>query len=176
MSTPVTLNAIVTDVVGHYGHAAKSLVAASRTASKRALAASGRGYAKLVERTPLPVVGDKSKARIVAAERRVAAVVGDGVVRIAQGCDRGIELVSGQTLKGIEAFARRTDWAKNMFVVGAVRRVNLHAAKLSLKIASRIDDLASELNARAKGTVEQPVAKTAVRKARAAAKRVRRAA
>ena len=30
MSTPVTLNAIATDVVGHYGHAAKSLVAACK--------------------------------------------------------------------------------------------------------------------------------------------------
>jgi hypothetical protein len=175
MTTPVTLNAIATDVVGHYGNAAKSLVAACRTASKRALAASGNRYAKLVERTPLPVVGAKSKARIVAAERRVAGVVGEGVVRIAQGYDRGIELVSGQALKGLEAFAQRTDWAKDMFVVETVRRINLPAAKLSLKIASRIDDAASALSARAKGTVKQPVAKPAVKKARAA-KRVRRAA
>jgi hypothetical protein len=56
-----------------------------------------------------------------------------------------------------------------------VRRINLPAAKLSLKIASRIDDAASALSARAEGTVEQPVAKPAVKKARAA-KRVRRAA
>ena len=61
MTTPVTLNAIVTDVVGHYGHAAKSLVAAGRTASKRALAASGSRYAKLVERAPLPVVGARAR-------------------------------------------------------------------------------------------------------------------
>ena len=175
MTTPVTLNAIATDVVGHYGNAAKSLVAAGRTASKRALAASGSRYAKLVERTPLPVVGDERKARIVAAERRVAGVVGEGVVRIAQGYDRGIEFVSGQALKGLEAFAQRTDWAKDMFVVDTVRRINLPAAKLSLKIASRIDDAASALSARAKGTVKRPVAKPAVKKARAA-KRVRRAA
>jgi hypothetical protein len=174
MTTPVTLNAIATDVVGHYGNAAKSLVAACRTASKRALAASGSRYAKLVERIPLPVVGDESKARIVAAEQRVAGVVGEGVVRVAQGYDRGIELVSGQTLKGLEAFAQRTDWAKDMFVVDTVRRINLPAAKLSLKIASHIDDAASALSARAKGTVEQPVAKPAAKKR--AAKRVRRAA
>ena len=175
MTTPVTLSAIATDVVGHYGNAAKSLVAASRTASKRALAASGSRYAKLVERTPLPVVGDESKARIVAAERRVAKVVGEGVARIAQGYDRGIEFVSSQALKGIEAFAQRTDWAKDMFVVDAVRRINLPAAQLSLKIASRIDDAASALSARAEGTVERPVAKRALKKARGA-KRVRRAA
>ena len=179
MTTPVTLNAIVTDVVGHYGNAAKSLVAAYRTASNRALAASGKRYAKFVERAPLPVVGDEGKARIVAAERRVAEVVGEGVVRIAQGYDRGIELVSGQALKGLEAFAQRTDWAKDMFVVKAVRRINLPAAKLSLEIASRIDDAASALSTRAKGTPEQPVAKPAVKKPAVkkarAAKRVRRA-
>ena len=171
MSTPVTLNAIATDVVGHYGHAAKSLVAACQTASERALAAGGSRYAKLVERTQLPVVGGESKARIVAAERRVAEVVGEGVVRIAQGYERGIEFVSSQALKGLETFAQRTDWAKDMFVVDTVRRINLPAAKLSLKIASRVDDLASALNARAKGTAAKP----AVKKARVA-KRVRRTA
>jgi hypothetical protein len=175
MTAPVTLSAIVTDVVGHYGNAAKSLVAAGRNASKRALAASGSRYAKLVEQTPLRVAGAKTKTRIVAAERRVAHVVGEGVARIAQGSDHGIELVSGQALKGLDAFAQRTDWAKDMFVVDTVRRINLPAARLSLKIARRIDEAASALSARAKGTVEQPVAKPAVEKARAA-KRVRRAA
>jgi hypothetical protein len=166
MATPLTLNAIATDVVGHYGHAAKSLVAACHTASKRALAASGSRYAKLVEWAPLPVVGSERKARIVAAERRVAGVVGEGVGRIAQGYDRGIEFVSGQALKGIENFAERTDWAKDMFVVDTLRRINLPAAKLSLKIASRVDDAASALSARAKGTVVRPVAKKAAKKAR----------
>ena len=112
---------------------------------KRALAASGSRYAKLVERAPLPVVGAEGKARIVAAERRVAEVVGEGVARIAQGYDRGIEFVSGQALKGLETFAQRTDWAKDMFVVDTVRRINLPAAKLSLKIASRIDDAAEHV-------------------------------
>jgi hypothetical protein len=182
MSTTITLNAIATDVVGHYGNAAKSLVSAYRTASKRALAASGSRYAKFVERTALPLVGAEGKARMVAAERRVAEVVGDGVVRTAQGLDRAIELVSGQVQKGLEAFAQRTDWTKDMFVVDTVRRVNLPAAKLSLEIASRIDDAASTLSARAEGPVEQPVAKRAIKKQpakrarRAASKRVRRAA
>ena len=171
MTTP--LNAIVTDVVGHYGNAAKSLVAASRTASQRALAASGDRYATFVAQT-LPVIGAEGKARIVAAERRAAQVVSEGIVRITEGFDRGIELVSGQALKGIDVFAQRTDWAKDMFVVDTVRRINLPVAKLSLTIASRIDDAASALSARAKGTV-QHVAKPAVKKAKAT-RRVRRAA
>ena len=176
MSIPVTtLNAIAIDVVGHYGNAAKSLVAACHIASERALAAGGSRYAKLVERTPLPVIGGESKARIVAAERRVAEVVGEGVVRIAQGYDRGIEFVSGQALKGLETLAQRTDWAKDMFVVDTVRRINLPAAKLSLKIASRVDDLASALSAPAKGTAARPVAKRAMKKA-SVTKRARRTA
>ena len=68
MNIPVTtLNAIAIDVVGHYGNAAKSLVAACHIASERALAAGGSRYAKLVERTPLPVIGGEIKARIVTA-------------------------------------------------------------------------------------------------------------
>jgi len=62
-----------------------------------------------------------------------------------------------------------------MFVVDTVRRINLPVAKLSLKIASRIDDAASALSARAEGRVAKRVAKPAVKKARAA-KRVRRTA
>ncbi len=173
MTVPVTLNAIATDVVGHYGNTAKSLVAAYRTASRRALAASGSRYAKLVERLPQRFVGDEAKARMVAAERRVATAVGNGAERIAEGYDRAIEAVSGQTLKGIEAFAERTDWAKDMFVVETVRRINMPAAKLSLEIASRIDEAARALNARAKETVAQPIAKRAAKRV---TRRVRRAA
>ena len=172
--TTLTLNAIATDVVGHYSNAAKSLVAAYRAASKRALAASGSRYVKLVERAPLPLVDDERKARVVAAERRIAGVVGDGVARIAQGCDRAIEFVSGQALKGLDTFAQRTAWAKDMFIVDTVRRINLPAAKLSLEIASRIDDAANALGARAEGGVEQPIAKPATRKQ--PAKAARRAA
>jgi len=176
MTTSITLNAIATDVVGHYGNAAKSLVGACRDVSKRALAASGRRYADLVERAPLSVVGAQSKARIVAAERKVADVVANGVARVTQGYDRGIELAVGQALKGLEAFAQRTDWAKDMFVVDTARRITRPSADLSLKIASRIDDAASTLSARAKGTVKAPIARPAMKKARATAKRARRAA
>ena len=173
MTTPVTLNAIAADVIGHYGNAAKNLVAACRTASNRALDAGSRRYADLVGRTRLPVVGEEGKARFIAAERRVAKVVGEGVERVAQGYDRGIEFISSQALNGVESFAQRTVWAKNMFVVDTVRRINLPAAQLSLKIASRVDDLASALSARAKGTPQRPVAKRAAKKA---IKRGRRAA
>ena len=174
MTNTVTINAIATDVVGHYGNAATNLVAAYRTASERALAASGSRYAKLVER--LPLVSKEGKARIVAAERRVAEIIGEGVTRTAAGYDRGIEFVSGQALKGLEAIAQQTDWTKDMFVVETMRRINMPAAKLSLEIASRIDDATGSLSARVEG--EQPVAKAVknVAKRRAGAKRVRRAA
>src|SRR5947209_15725690 len=174
MTTHATLHAIATDVVGHYGNAAKSLVGAYRTASKRALVAGGTRYARFVEGARLPLVGDEGKARLVANERRIAGVVSEGVERIAEGCERAIELASAPALKGIEAFARRTDWAKDMFVVDAARRIQLPAAKLSLEVASRIDGAASALSARAESTGEQAVAKPAAKKP--TAKRVRRAA
>jgi hypothetical protein len=172
MTTPVTLNSIAVDVVGHYGNAAKNLVAAYRTASARALAVGGSRYAKFVEQISLPLVGDEGKARIVAAERRVAGAVGQGVERTAQGYDRAIELVSGQAVKGLEALAERTDWAKDMFVVGALRRANLPVLKLSLEIASRIDDAASALNARVERSERTAPKATAKKRT---AKRVRRA-
>jgi len=174
MNTPVTLNAIASDVIGHYGNAAKNIVAACRTASDRALAAGSRRYADLLGGARFPVVQAR-KARLIAAEQRMAKVVGEGVARVAQGYDRGIEFVSSQAVNGLESLAQRTDWAKNMFVVDTLRRINLPAAKASLKVASRVDDLASALSARAKGTPRQPAVKRAVKKT-ASVKRARRAA
>ncbi|MBV9890241.1 MAG: hypothetical protein JO090_05055 [Rhizobacter sp.] len=176
--TTVTVNSIASDVVGHYGNAAKNLVAVYRSACERAAAAGSDRYASLVER--LPVVGEQGKSRMVLAEQRVAAALGERVARIADGYDQGIKLVSSQMLKGIEAFAERSGWTKDMFVVGALRRLNLPAAELSLEIARRIDEATSSLSARAEGAVAQPVATTqarrAVKPARRAVKRVRRAA
>lgn len=145
MTTPATLHAIAADVVGHYGHAAKNLVTAYRAASTRALAGRDGRYAKFV---------------------------GENVARTAKGYDRAIELVSGQTLKGLETFARRTEWARKLFVVDAVRRMSMPAAKLSLGIATRIDDASSALSARAAGPAKRTVAKRAAKKP--AARRVRR--
>jgi hypothetical protein len=78
-------------------------------------------------------------------------------------------------VNGLESLAQRTDWAKNMFVVDTVRRINLPAAQLSLKVASRVDDLAIALNARAKGTASKPGVKRAAKKT-GAVRRARRAA
>jgi hypothetical protein len=65
-----------------------------------------------------------------------------------------------------------------MFVVDTARRITLPAAKLSLEIASRIDDAASSLSVRAEGPVAKPAARkqAAKRVRRAVSKRVRRAA
>ena len=173
MNTPVTLNAIASDVIGHYGNAAKNIVAACRTASDRALAAGTRRYADLLGRARLPVVEER-KARLIAAEQRMAKVIGQGVARVAQGYDRGIEFMSSQAVNGLETLAQRTDWAKNMFVVDTVRRINLPAARLSLEVASRVDGLASALSARAKGTTNPGVKRAA--KKTGSVKRARRAA
>jgi hypothetical protein len=173
MTATVTLKSIASDIVGHYSRAAQSVVAAYRTGSERALAISGQRYAQIVEKSKLPLMNDEGKARIVAAERRVAGVVGEGVSRIASGAERAIDAVTERTLKNIESFAERTAWAKDMIVVNAVRQINLPAAKLQLKIASRIDDAAKQLSARVAGESPESVEPVAVKPA--AKRRVRRA-
>ena len=167
----VTLNSIASDVVGHYSRAARNLVSAYRTGSERALAASGERYAQLVEKVQLPLVNEDGKARIVAAERRVAGFVAEGVDRIASGAEKAIDFASERSLKGIESFAEQTAWTKDMFVVNAVRQINLPAAKLQLEIASRIDAAAEQLSERAAG---EPVKAEPVASKPAAKRRVRR--
>ena len=154
----VTINSIASDVVGHYSRAARNLVAAYRSGSVRALAASGDRYAQLVDKVQLPLVNDERKAKIVAAERRVAEFVAGGVDRIATGYEKAIDLASERSLKGIESFAEQTAWTKDMFVVNAVRQVQLPAAKLQLEIASRIEGAVQQLNERVAGEPVAPVA------------------
>jgi hypothetical protein len=167
----VTINSIASDVVGHYSRAARSLVAAYRTGSVRALEVSGERYAQLVGKVNLPLVNEERKAQIVAAERRVAEFVAEGVDRIATGYEKAIDLASERSLKGIESFAEQTAWTKDMFVVNTVRQIQLPAAKLQLEIASRIDAAAEQLSERVAGepVKAEPVAKPAAkRRARAA--------
>jgi len=168
----VTINSIATDVVGHYSRAARSLVAAYRSGTERALTASGERYAQLVGKVQLPLVNEDRKARIVAAERRVAGFVAQGVDRIAAGYEKVIDLASERSLKGIEQFVEQTEWTKDMFVVNAVRQIQLPAAKLQLEIASRIDAAAEQLSERVAG---EPVKAAPVASKPAAKRRVRRA-
>jgi hypothetical protein len=158
MTATVTLNSIASDIVGHYSRAARGLVGAYRTGSERAIEFSGERYAQIVEKIQLPLVTEEGKARIVAAERRVADVVSKGVSRISSGLERAIDAVTERTNKNIESFAEQTEWTKDMFVVNAVRQVNMPGAKLQLEIASRIEDAVQQLSERVAGEPVAPVA------------------
>ena len=172
MTATQTLHAIAADVVGHYGRAAKSVVAAYRTSAERALAATGVRYEQLVDRKGLLPLSDERKARIKAAERRLAGVVGQGVARFTRGANEVVDGVSARATKGVEAFAQQTEWAKDLMLVKALRRINLPTARLSLEIASRVDGAAQRLNARVAGPRTAQAVKPARRKS--TAKRVRR--
>ena len=167
-----TLNSIASDVVGHYSKAARNRVAAYRSGSVRALAASGERYEQLVGKVQLPLVPETGKARAVAAERRIAEFFAQGIDRIATGAEKAIDVAAERSLKGIETFAEQTAWTKDMFVVNAVRQINLPAAKLQLEIASRIDAAAEQLSERVAG---EPVKPVVVQVKPAAKRRTRRA-
>lgn len=154
MSTQPTLNSIATDVVGHYSHAAKNLLAAYRTGAQR--------------------VGGRFSGRYS------DFVVGN-VVRISERADQAVDKVSARTLEGITTLSDQTAWAKDLMIVNALRTVNLPAAKLSQRIAAQVDDVSRRLSERVAGAKLPQAARTAVRAAKAvparrAAKPARRAA
>ena len=170
MTAPATLNAIAIDVVGHYGHAAKNLVATYRAGTERAVSALNARYEQLG--ASLPWLGSEIKAKALDSQQRLSRLVVASVDQLAERATSAVDGVQGRTVQGIEAFAEQTAWADEMMVVGALRKVQLPVAKLSLQIAGRIDDASQRLSKRVAGT---PKAKVA-RAAKGAARRARRAA
>ncbi|HEU5294371.1 MAG TPA: hypothetical protein VFU71_06255, partial [Burkholderiaceae bacterium] len=151
MTTP-NLNTIAIDVVGHYGQTAKNLLATYRAGTERAVNALSAGYEQLVEKQPLPWISSEIKANLVGSQQRVARLVVDSVARIAERATSAVDSVSGRTVQGIEAFGQQTAWAQDMMVVGAIRKINLPVAKLSLQIAGRVDDASHRLSQRVAGS------------------------
>ena len=176
--TTANLNTIAIDVVGHYGRTAKNLLATYRAGTERAVKALSAGYESLVEKQPLPWISSEIKANLVGSQQRVARLVVDSVARIAERASSAVDSVSGRTVQGIEAFGQQTAWAHDTMVVGAIRKINLPVARLSLRIAGRVDEASKRLSRRVAGrgaAQARAHAAQATRGAKKAVKRVRRA-
>jgi len=178
MTAPANLNAIAIDLVGHYGQTAKNLVATYRAGTERALNALSAGYEQLVEKQPLPWIKSEIKANLVGSQQRLARLMSDSVERIAGRADSAVDQVSRRTVQGLEAFDQRTAWADDLMVVSALRKINLPVAKLSLRLAGRVDDASQRLSQRVAGSTPAKATKTAktAKSAKTTVKRARRAA
>jgi len=172
--TTANLNTIAIDVVGHYGRTAKNLLAAYSAGTERAVNAFSKRYEQLVEKRPLPWINGEVEANLVGSQQRVARLVVDSVARAAERASDAVDSVSGRTVRGIEAFDQQTAWAHDMMVVGALRKVNLPVARLSLRIAGGFDAASERLSQRVAGTTATKAARAATKAAKAGAKRVRR--
>jgi len=172
MTASANLNTIAIDVVGHYGQTAKNLLATYRVGTERAVSAFSSGYERLVEKQPLPWIDGDVKANLVGTQQRVVRLVVDSVARIAGRASSAVDSVSGRTVQGIEAFSEQTAWAHDLMVVNAIRKINLPVAKLSLRIADRVDSASQRLSQRVAGSTLAKAKKSA----KVAVKRVRRAA
>jgi len=170
-----TLNAIAIDVVSQYGEAAKHLVNAYRIGTERTIGGIGAGYARLIERRSLPLVTDELKTALIDTEKRMSNLAVDAVNRAAERTQAAVERVTDRVVEGIQAFGHRTAWAGEMFVVEAVRTINMPAAKLSLGIANRANQATARLSERVATLGKRGPNAGATHGAKAAAKRSRRA-
>ena len=170
-----TLNSIAIDVVNQYGEAANHLVDAYRIGTARTISGIGAGYARLIERRSLPLMTDELKTALINTEKRMSNLAVGAVNRAAERTHTAVERVTNRAVEGIEAFGHRTAWADEMFVVEAVRTINMPAAKLSLGIANRANKATARLSERV-ATIGNRTAKAgATQGVKAAAKRTRRA-
>jgi hypothetical protein len=175
MTAASNLNTIAIGVVGHYGRTAKNLLATYRAGTERAVGALSAGYEQLLKKQPLPWLDGEIKARLVDTEQRLSRLVVNSVARFAAGANKTVDRVSGRTVQGIEAFDKQTAWANDLMVVGAIRKVNLPVARLSLRIAGRIDEASHRLSQRVVVPVKARAKAQATRVAKTAVKRARRA-
>jgi hypothetical protein len=170
-----TLNSIVIDVVGQYGEAAKHLVDAYRIGTERTISGLGGGYAKLLRGSRLPLVTDELKTAFIDTEQRMAGLAIAAIARAAERTNNVVDRVTGRAVEGLESFAEKTAWADGMMVVGAVRAINMPAAKLSLEIANRASSATAHLSDRIATIGNRKTPVSAKQGTRAAAKRARRA-
>jgi hypothetical protein len=177
MSTQPTLNATVIDVLGQYNQAAKSLVATYRDGTQRVVGGIDQRCSKLVADNKLPLVPARVTERLVDAEQRLAAFVVKGVDRAADRADATIDKLSQGAIGGVNRFAEETAWAKDLFVVNALRSLNMPAAKLSLQIAEQVAHGARRVSERVAGTSQarEMTAATPVKTATGRGRRVRKA-
>jgi hypothetical protein len=171
MTDTSKLNTVAIDVVGHCGQTAKNLFTAYCAGTERAVNAFSDRYEQLVERQPLPWINSEIKSALVASQQRVARRVVDSTTRFANRANSAVDRISGRAVEGIAAFGEQTAWANDMFVVGAFRKINLPAARLSLEIAGRVDEASRRLSRRLAGIQVS----TPTRSAKKAVKRARRA-
>ena len=168
MTAPATLNAIAIDVVGLYGQTAKNIVATYRAGTQRAAKELSARYGQLVDR---PSFNGDIRANLVESQQRLTRLVVESVERIAARATGAVDVVSNSATQGIEVFGRQTAWAKDTMVVGAIRKINLPVAKLSLQIAGRVNEASQRLSQRVAGSVTAKARTTA----KGAVKRARRA-
>jgi len=170
-----TLNSIAIDVVSQYGEAAKHLVDAYRIGSERTISGIGAGYPRLVEGRSLPLVTDELKTALVDTEKRMSNLAVGAINRAAERTQAVVERVMHRAVEGMEAFGHRTAWANEMFVVEAVRTINMPAAKFSLGIANRANQATALLSERVATFGKRMPKAGATQGVKAAAKRARRA-
>ena len=168
MTTPATLSTIAVDVVGLYGQTAKNIVATYRAATQRAAKGLDTRYGRLINRQSL---NGETKASLVDSQQRLSRLVVESVERITERATGAVDLVSNSAAQGIVAFDKQTAWANDTMVVGAIRRINLPVARLSLQVAGRVNEASQRLSQRVAGSLTAKAKRTA----KATVKRARRA-
>ena len=177
MSTQCPINSTTVDTLGQYNQAAKHLIAAYRFGTARAMTGAGERYEQFLSARSL--LSDGVKQRLIGAEQKVGSVVVGAVSRVADKADGWVDSLAQRAVAGVERLDEKTAWSREVSVFNALRRLNLPAAKVSLKLAESVADVSRRLSERVAGqpdVVAETVqtATAGVKKARAAAKRVQR--
>jgi hypothetical protein len=168
-----TVNSIAIDVVDQSRDTAKNLLNAYLASTRLGTRRLDAGYAKLA--ASRLVSTPNLKSALLDSERRVTGVLVNATERASDRAIQAVDRVAGLMVEGLEAFAGKTAWADELMAVEALRTVQLPVARLSLGIATKLNDACRELVRRVvhsktvKVTAQAP--KTPLKRARRAARK-----
>src|SRR5690349_9690783 len=131
MSTPCPINATTVSVLGLYQQAAKDMVAAYRFGTARAVTGAGARYEQFLNGRSM--VSDGVKERLIGAEQKAGRFVLGAVDRLSDRADGLADGLAERAVAGVKRFDESTAWSRDSTVINALRKLNLPAAKVSLK-------------------------------------------
>ena len=163
MSTQ-TLGSVTVCAIGQYGELNKLIIGAYGQGAKRLLTQANARYAAFLESRELPLVTEKVKASLLAAQHEVAALVEQGIAGVDQRAGKAIDLIADGVTEGIkrlEATGERIDTAFDTRTIATANTVALPVAQVVLELANQAVEGSKRLAGQLVGDSVEEVAEAA---------------
>ena len=153
MTTP-TFTSVAARTVGQYGQVGKLIVDGCRSGARRLARDTNSRYAAFLGKRELPLVTPAVKARLIEIEKRVVALLEEGIVRGSDQAEQVMGTLTDGVTRGIRRVAETAARVETAFGTTAISRVggfSMPVANASLGLSSLALEGTKRLSARVAG-------------------------